>query len=910
MAYSSTPDFSHTLSSLYNPQAIEKKWQEYWQNNNCFISDQTSVNSPSLKPKYYVLEMLPYPSGTLHMGHLRNYAIGDAIARFQRANGKDIFHPMGWDAFGLPAENAAMQSKTHPYEWTMYNIAIMREQLKKIGFSYDWSKEITTCLPEYYKHEQKIFLDFLKQGLAYQKEATVNWDPVDNTVLANEQVIDGKGWRSGAKVEKKKLKQWFLKITNFADDLLRDLEQLEQWPEKIKLMQKNWIGKSQGALVKFDIANPELIILSAMDEKSKYETIEVFTTRPDTIFGASFIGISCEHPIVHKLPPSKALNNFLAQSNKTGVSELSLEKAEKIGFDSGLKIYHPLNSQIILPVYIMNYVLMDYGTGAIFGCPGHDERDHEFAKKYGLEIKQVVAAEPYNKLPESQIIAHPHKEYIYHKIDVQTAPFCEDGIAINSGFLDGLKTAEAKEKAITELVKIGKGQSQVQYRLHDWGISRQRYWGCPIPIIHCPYCEAVPVPENDLPVKLPTDINFDSPGNPLEHHPTWKYTICPKCGVNAVRETETFDTFFESSWYFARYCSPHLEHQAFDSKSTEYWLPVDQYIGGSEHAVMHLLYARFFTKALRQCGYWELSEPFKALLNQGMVCHATYKDSSNHWVDINEVELRNDKPFHKVTGALLEMAGVEKMSKSKKNGINPDHIVAKYGADAARMFILSDSPPEKDFEWNDSGIDGVYKYINRLYQLTHEAKQGAIKQTLSGSGLESISFNQELKRQVHKTIAGVTHDMIYNHFNKAIARIRELTNALLDSWKNIGSEQQRETLLMIARLMNPIAPHITEEIWAILHGEEFTPVIGPNTITSLIYTAWPTADRDLLQDEKINLPVQINGKVRGLVPVQSNASQEIALEAAMSIHNVVKVLGTREIKKVIYIPNKVINLIC
>ncbi len=903
----------------YKPQIIEKKWQNYWQEHQSFLANIGS--GIDAKPKYYVLEMLPYPSGRLHMGHLRNYAIGDAIARFRRANGYNVFHPMGWDAFGLPAENAAIQGGLHPQAWTMANIASMRDQLKRVGFAYDWSKEITTCSPEYYKHEQKIFIDFMKNGLAYQKESEVNWDPIDCTVLANEQVVDGKGWRSGALVEKKNLKQWFLRTTEFADELLSGIEKLTGWPDKIRTMQTNWIGKSYGALVQFEIANlfksaygdspvpgGVHIATSSVDDShilnDDNETIEIYTTRPDTLFGASFIGIACDHPIVSHLIITTELQTFLAQCKQMAVSEVAVEKAEKIGFDTGLEAVHPFDPSIKIPIYIANFVLMDYGTGAIFGCPGHDERDHEFAKKYNLPIKQVVTGVGQSK--DLNGAGKPGDDGIYHEININKAAFCEDGIAINSGFLNGLKTQQAKERAIAELVTLGKGEAKIQYRLRDWGVSRQRYWGCPIPIVYCPACGVIPVAESELPVKLPEDVIFDIPGNPLDRHPTWKYTQCPKCGDNATRETDTLDTFFESSWYFARYCSPSLDSQAFDRKQVDYWLPVDQYIGGSEHAVMHLLYARFFTRALKRCGYWNLEEPFIALLNQGMVCHAAYKDSSHNWVDIADVELINDKPFLRATGEVLRMDGVEKMSKSKKNGIDPDYIIEKYGADAARMFILSDSPPDKDFEWSDAGVDGVHRYLQRLYNLSSEVAG----QKDDGSGV----YNDNLAKQMHKTIAGMTHDMTHSHFNKAIARMRELTNALTSVWKVVSYGQKAEVLSMVARLINPIIPHIAEEIYHMLQSAN-SGLAGKSAtnnaeVHALVEAPWPEADQKMLQDDEVVMAIQVNGKVRGTVSVSLNISQDEALKAAMTVGNVVKTLGDAKVKKVIYISNKVINIIC
>ncbi len=905
----SNSDFLLSFNHNYNPEQIEKKWQKYWEQNNCFL---TSLEEDSIKDdkNYYVLEMLPYPSGRLHMGHLRNYAIGDAIARFQRAQGKNVLHPMGWDAFGLPAENAAIQGGLHPHEWTMANIATMREQLKKVGFSYDWTKEITTCLPEYYKHEQKMFLDFFKNGLAYQKESSVNWDPIDCTVLANEQVVDGRGWRSGALIEKKKLKQWFLKITDFADSLLMDLENLDQWPEKIKLMQTNWIGKSYGALVKFylhaadnrSLRNPSNSEYINNSTEKKY--IEIYTTRPDTLFGAAFIAIAHDHPLVQNLERSDKLEQFLIKSSESNIDEESLELTDKIGFDTGLKAIHPFDEKVIIPVYIANFVLMDYGTGAVFGCPGHDKRDYEFAKKYNLEIKRVV------KESDDQL-------------DEQTLPFCEDGIAINSAFLNGLKTSDAKKIAIEELVKLQKGEGIVQYRLRDWGISRQRYWGCPIPMIYCNFCGIVPVPESDLPVTLPKDISFDQGGNPLKNHSTWKYVSCPICSAKAERETDTFDTFFESSWYFARYCSPNLTNGPFDKEIVNKWLPVNQYIGGSEHAVMHLLYARFFSKALKKCGYWNVNEPFKALLNQGMVCHAAYKDAKNHWVDISNVTLQNNQPVHIKTGEKLRLISVEKMSKSKKNGIDPDRILSKYGADAARMFILSDSPPDKDFEWNERGIEGVAKYLQKLHQIAIEIaveKNNLENKNIIRNNLGQQAYKSELchditlEKQMHKTIIGVTHDMNNHHFNKAIARIRECTNALNKAFHHIDFVQKAEVLRTIAILLNPITPHLSEEIVFILNYCENNKKTLEDHIVTLLESSitnlpWPIANEEIIQEKEIIIAVQINGKMKDTITIPYNSLEQEAYSIALCSIKVQKALHDQKVKNIIYILNKVINII-
>jgi len=651
----------------YNIQETEKKWQSLWADEQAF----TTEDHVEGKEKYYVLEMFPYPSGKIHVGHVRNYTLGDVVARFRKAEGYNVVHPMGWDAFGLPAENAAIENGRHPAEWTYANIAVMREQLKAMGLSFDWSREVATCSPDYYRHEQKMFLDFFKNGLAYRKESVVNWDPVENTVLANEQVVDGCGWRSGAPVERRTLNQWFLKISQYADELLEGLDELGGWPEKVRTMQDNWIGKSQGLQFKWDINNYD-------------EDVEVFTTRPDTIFGASFVAIAPDHPLAEKLAGDKdGFASFIQQCQALGTSEAAIEKADKLGFDTGYAVSHPFVEGLNLPLYIANFILMDYGTGAIFGVPAHDQRDFEFATKYGLAIKPVV-------IPEGEDAA---------SFKLEDKAYSGDGKLANSDFLDGLEIEVAKSLVISKIEEKNMGQGKTQYRIRDWGVSRQRYWGCPIPMIHCADCGVVPVPEDQLPVTLPEDVSFEQAGSPLANHPTWKNTSCPECGKDAQRETDTFDTFFESSWYFARYCDAQNADKGFAKDKADYWLPVDQYIGGVEHAVMHLLYARFFMRALSACGYTDVKEPFKALYTQGMVNHATYKDESGKWVFPNDVVKQDDGSFkHATTGEKITEGAVIKMSKSKKNVIDPQEIMDSYGADAARLFILSDSPPDRDLE--------------------------------------------------------------------------------------------------------------------------------------------------------------------------------------------------------------------
>lgn len=828
---------------------IEAKWQKYWEENNTF-----AVTEDPNKKKYYVLEMFPYPSGRAHMGHLRNYAIGDVVARYKRAQGFNVLHPMGWDAFGLPAENAAIQNNTHPKDWTLQNIASMKAQFAPIGLSYDWSREVTTCMPDYYKHEQAMFIDFYNAGLSYQKESFVNWDPIDCTVLANEQVVDGKGWRSGAPVVRKKLTQWFLKITAFADSLIEEVKKLDNWPEKVRLMQENWIGKSQGALVKFKV-------------KDSSHELEIFTTRPDTLFGASFIAVSAHHPIVEGIKQQPEIAQFIIDTDTIGVTEEAIDTAEKRGIFTGFYAIHPFDGREI-PIWIANFVLSDYGTGALFGCPGHDERDHELATKYGLPIIRVV---------------EPMDGQVH---DIKIAPYTGNGKVINSEFLNGLTVEDAKLAAIAKLEQLGLGSGQIQYRLRDWGISRQRYWGCPIPMIKCDDCGTVPVPKDQLPVELPDDVSFDKPGNPLEHHPTWKHTNCPKCGKPALRETDTFDTFFESSWYFARYCSPKDEN-GINREAAKYWLPVDQYIGGVEHAVLHLLYARFFTKALKQCGYLDVEEPFMGLLTQGMVNHETYKDSKGVWLYPEEVEKRSGKFFKVGSDDPVTIGRVEKMSKSKKNVVEPDQIIAKFGADTARLFALSDSPPERDLEWTTAGVEGCNRFLAKLFKMVESYKPEVSDSSNDSKGLFLIN----------KTIKEVSEDLDRFHFNKAIARIRELTNFL---WDDKPSQAIfRQGMEVVLRLLNPCIPHLTEELWQMMGNEQ-----------PLVDVPWPVANPEFLKEDSVVIAVQVNGKMRGTIEVPANSLQEVVETSAKQLHNVKDMMEGKSVKKIIYVPNKIINILC
>ena len=855
----------------YSHLVVEKKWQKYWCDNKSF-----SVDNSVDKKKYYVLPMFPYPSGQLHLGHCRNYTLSDIIARFKISQNYSVLHPMGWDAFGLPAENAAIQSNIHPKMWTLENIKIMREQLKRLGYAYDWEREISTCEADYFKHEQEIFITFFEQGLAYQKESAVNWDPVDNTVLANEQVIDGCGWRSGAMVERRNIKQWFLKITEFSDELLSDLDMLDGWPEKVRIMQKNWIGYSEGALIDFYLDN-----IDSLERQYNFDKIVIYTTRPDTLFGASFLGIAYNHPIVQLLSKTDELNSFIEQCKKVAVSEQAIEKNEKLGYKTELNVLHPLDKNKKLPVYITNFVVMEYGTGAIFGCPAHDDRDHEFAIRYSLPIIQVVEQE--SKKEISQI----------SKIDIKKKAFVGEGIMINSHFLNGLNTQEAKIEVIKRIELLGLGQRKINYRLRDWGISRQRYWGTPIPIIHCSKCGIVPVLRKDLPVTLPDDIDFNKVGNPLANHPTWKYVNCHICDAAAERETDTFDTFIESSWYFARFCSPNAQ-EAIDKEASNYWLPVDQYIGGIEHAVLHLLYARFFTKALKKCGYLDITEPFKNLLTQGMVCHASYKNSVGKWLYPHEVVFNNNEYRSVESGERVIYCGIEKMSKSKKNIIALDDVVSKYGADAIRMFIVSDSPPEKDIEWSEDGIEGVYKYLLKLYNFALNLLKKLNTQT---HDQVSESKDRILEKAVNKAIVDVTESFNKMQFNKAVAYIRNFSNILMSSSDII---MQKYAFSILLRLMNPITPHITEEIWEMLYDKK--PIAS--------HTDWPVANLELLAVDRIVIAVQINGKLRCTMQISIDSTQDEVEKIATSMPKILSYIQDKKISKVIYVPQKVLNIVC
>ncbi|MCC7300436.1 MAG: leucine--tRNA ligase [Verrucomicrobia bacterium] len=846
------------MSERYNIKDTEKKWRRVWDERKSF-----AVSEQSDKPKYYVLEMFPYPSGRIHVGHVRNYTLGDVVARYRTAKGFNVIHPMGWDAFGLPAENAAIERGEHPKKWTHENIRAMRTQLQSMGLSIDWEREVATCDPDYYRHEQAMFLKFLEKGIAYRKESIVNWDPVDNTVLANEQVIDGKGWRTGAPVERRKLNQWFLKITDYAEELLSCLDDLPRWPEKVRIMQANWIGKSKGLQFKWDIVG--------RDEK-----IEVFTTRPDTLFGASFLALAPDHPLSAKLAADKkGFEAFQQECRAGGTSEAAIEQAEKIGFDTGFKATHPLLGREV-PVYIANFILMDYGTGAIFGVPAHDQRDYEFATKYKLAILPVV-------IPEEGI-------------DLSKESYNGPGKLAHSQWLDGMDVEDAKAEVIKRCEANKTGFGTTQFRLRDWGVSRQRYWGCPIPVIHCESCGVVPVPESQLPVTLPDDVSFDKPGNPLEHHPTWKNVDCPKCKKAARRETDTFDTFFESSWYQFRYCDPKNEKLPVAKDKAKYWMPVEQYIGGVEHAVLHLLYARFFTKIMRDCGYVDCDEPFLGLFTQGMVTHETYQDAEGKWVFPADVVKQDGKAVHAQTGAPIKIGATIKMSKSKKNVVDPEDILETYGADAARLFILSDSPPERDLEWTESGIEGAWRFVNRAYSAIRDLD-------LSGAEGFSGEFSAkalELRRLTHKTIKGVGEDIEAFQMNKAVAKIREFYNGFTGF--AAGSADEKAALAEAAKvfiiLINPMMPHLAEELWE---------KMGHKSL--LTQEPWPKSDPALLVADTVTIGVQVNGKLRASITLPANADQKTAEDIALAEENVKRAIGEKQVRKVIVVPGRIVNVV-
>jgi leucyl-tRNA synthetase len=853
----------------FNFKEAEAKWQQVWRERRSF-----NVAADPGRPKYYVLEMFPYPSGRIHMGHVRNYTMGDVVARWRRAMGFNVLHPMGWDAFGLPAENAARDSHIHPASWTYDNIATMRAELQRMGLSLDWERELASCHPGYYAHQQKLFLDFYKAGLAYRGEAFVNWDPVDQTVLANEQVIDGRGWRSGAPVEKRKLAQWFFKITQYSDELLDALKTLDRWPEKVRVMQENWIGRSEGAYVSWGI-------------EGQGERLEIFTTRPDTLYGASFAALSPHHPLTEALSAKDPkLAAFVARCDQLGTSEAAIEAAEKIGYDTGLLAVHPLDPTRKVPVWVANFVLMEYGTGAIFGCPSGDQRDLDFARKYDLAVVPVV-------MPRDA----DAKTFV-----IEDVAYTDDGILINSEFLDGLDVASAKRRVIARLEQLGAGRGTIQYRLRDWIISRQRYWGCPIPIIHCGACGVVPVPERDLPVRLPDDVTFDQPGSPLARHPTWKHVSCPDCGKPATRDTDTLDTFVDSSWYFARFCSPRagvpVERPAID-----YWLPVDQYIGGVEHAILHLLYSRFFMRAMNLTGHSAVpdGEPFAGLFTQGMVIHESYKDEQGQWLYPEEVtKLADGTAVHASTGRPVVVGRKEVMSKSKKNVVPPASIIDAYGADTARLFVLSDSPPERDLEWTAAGVEGAWRYINRVFRL---ASEPAMPLPPPGAAPPPGALSpkaEAARRATHQAIAAVTESIDGFRFNVAVAQIRTLSNAL-EAVDGTGAGEAwalREGLEALAQLIAPMTPHLAEELWQLL-GHRGLVADQP----------WPKFDPALVVEDSVTLAVQVNGKLRATLTAARDAPSGEVEAAALALPAIARTLDGKAPRKVIIVPNRIVNVV-
>jgi leucyl-tRNA synthetase len=811
--------------------------------------------------------MFPYPSGRIHMGHVRNYTMGDVIARFRRAQGFNVLHPMGWDAFGLPAENAARDGGINPRTWTYANIDAMRSELKALGLAIDWSREFATCDPSYYAHQQKLFLDFYKDDLVYRHEADVNWDPVDMTVLANEQVIDGKGWRSGAAVERRKLSQWFFRITRYSEDLLNALDTLDKWPEKVRLMQKNWIGRSEGLRFSFDLSN-----LTSLD---------VFSTRPDTLFGASFVALSPDHPLTEELAKTdETLRDFIAECRRTGTAEAEIETAEKLGYDTGLTAAHPFDPNWKLPVMVANFVLMGYGTGAIFGCPAHDQRDWDFATKYKLPILPVV-------VPEGET-----------SVDISKEPYVGPGRIFNSRFLDGMDVETAKNEVASRLEKDGKGQRTVNYRLRDWLASRQRAWGCPIPMVHCATCGVVPAKESDLPIKLPDDLDFSVKGNPLDAHPTFKHTTCPKCGAKALRDTDTLDTFVDSSWYFARFADP-FSADPVNRDAVNYWLPVDQYIGGIEHAILHLLYARFFTRAMHATGWARVDEPFASLFTQGMVCHETYSVADNsaqgsHFVLPDEIEKRGDSAYLKGTETPVIVGASEKMSKSKKNVVAPMGMIDVYGADSIRWFMLSDSPPERDTDWSETGAEGCWRFVQRIWRLVTEAEDlpapGTKVGEVSGAALE-------LRQAAHKAIAAVTEDLAALRFNRAVAQLYTLANAIQQN-ASVDGAVRREALETIVLLAGPMMPHLAESCWEAL---------GHTTL--LVDTPWPSFIAALTKSETVTIAVQVNGKRRAELTLAVNAPEAQVRATALADDGVVRALEGKAPKKVIVVPNRIVNVV-
>ena len=855
----------------YNPKVVEQKWQKIWQDKKTF-----EVEIEQSKQKYYVLEMFPYPSGKIHMGHVRNYTLGDVVARYKRAQGFNVMHPMGWDAFGLPAENPAMQNKTSPKIWTYENIEQMKKQLKLMGFSIDWSREFATCDEDYYFQQQKLFRILYENGLVYRKESLVNWDPVEQTVLANEQVIEGKGWRSGAIVEQKKLSQWFFKITEFSEELLSDLSKLDRWPEKVKSMQSNWIGKSLGCQIQFEVFDDK--------KNSTNEKLEIFTTRQDTIFGATFCAISPNHPFAETLSQhNKAIKNFIKECQKKGFSEETLAKEEKEGVFTNHFVKHPFKKDTFLPIYLANFILMDYGTGAIYGCPAHDQRDLDFANKYKLDVIPVICPND--------------ADLKTFKIDNEA--YTENGTLINSEFLNGKNIEEAKQEVNQKLEKLGIGESTINYRLRDWGISRQRYWGCPIPVIYREDGEIILVPEKDLPVKLPEEVNFEEKGNPLDSHSTWKHTTCPETGMKAIRETDTLDTFVDSSWYFLRFCSASNNEFPFDKKDINYWMPVDQYVGGVEHAILHLLYSRFFSRALQKGGQIKISEPFDGLFTQGMVCHETYKNEKNEWVYPDEVIEEKGKITHIKSREKIIKGPSESMSKSKKNIIDPEKIITEYGADSARWFVLSDSPPERDINWSESGIQGSWRFCQKIWSLIQNNID--VFKTNNEKDLIDISDKaKELQREVHTSLSQVTTSIEKFQMNVSVAKIYEMVNHLskFNSENPKDKSVMKESLEILIRIIEPMTPHLAEECWKII-----------GKTSDLTTEPWPRVKKDFLIRENTTIIIQINGKKRGEIVIAMNSIEEEVVKQSMKIKNIADIVEGKDIKKQIFVTNKILNLV-
>ncbi len=872
-----------SATERYNIREMEPHWQKVWADNKSF---ELAEDDP--RDKMYVLEMFPYPSGRLHVGHVRNYAMGDVVARYHRAMNKAVLHPMGWDAFGLPAENAAKKSNVDPRQWTYDNIAAMRNQLQQMGLTLDWSREFATCDPEYYAHQQKLFLDFLEAGLVTRKKSRVNWDPVDQTVLANEQVIDGKGWRSGAEVEQRELVQWFFKITDYAEDLLSAIDTLDGWPDKVRIMQRNWIGKSEGMLIRWEI-DPATAI-------GGIEELEVYTTRPDTIFGASFMAIAPDHPLATAAAKdNKDLTAFIEKCRRMGTSAATLETLEKEGVATGIHVKHPFDPDWTIPVYIANFVLMDYGTGAIFGCPSGDQRDLDFARKYDLPVVPVV-------MPKDADAA---------SFEIGAESYADPGIMLNSKFLDGMANSEAFDEVARRLGNAEvngrpQGERRTNYRLRDWGISRQRAWGCPVPIIHCDNCGVVPVPAADLPVELPDEFDLSKSGNALDHHPTWKYVTCPSCGADARRETDTMDTFVDSSWYFARFTAPKASTPTVPEIANA-WLPVDQYIGGVEHAILHLLYSRFFTRAMHKTGHLDLDEPFKGMFTQGMVTHETYQNDKGVWLAPDQVQVDTvdgDRVATEIaTGKPARIGSIEKMSKSKMNGIDPEDILNTHGADAARWFVLSDSPPERDVQWTEAGIESAHRFVQRIWKLVNEG-QTLFSQSPSEVDTDTADADA-LRAKVHRTSAAVGEEIAGLRFNRAIAHIYELTNAMAKFVAETHEDPDaahlaalREAVDHLVVIISPFMPHLAESCWQAL-GKQ-----------GLVCDAlWPEVDESLLVDDNVTLPVQVNGKRRGEIVVPLDAPQSMVETKALSLDAVARILGGKPPRKLVIVPNRIVNVV-